>query len=204
MSGSSDPYPRSVEEIYDDYSRRRSGIHRALTDGAFCRPCAAAAVRPLLQQTIVLQSRRLVKCQLLQLHQLEEGAVHCRHTVWTGQQWCSPILFPHMRNASLHVWEASFPYENSLSPCMFNVTEVDDFYQQCDPDRDNLCLYGELHVKFMAAVRSTRPCVNLVIPLISLMCVVLASPAPSCCSGVTVMACSMEPIVRRRALFIIH
>eukprot|EP00877_Chromochloris_zofingiensis_P007907 jgi/Chrzof1/336/Cz01g12020.t1 len=49
----SDPYPRSVEEIFEDFAKRRAGLLRALTD------------------------------------------------------------------------------------------EVDDFYQQCDPDRDNLCLYGE-------------------------------------------------------------
>jgi hypothetical protein len=38
-------YPRTPDEIYDDWRSRRSGIHRALTEGATAAPHAAGAGR---------------------------------------------------------------------------------------------------------------------------------------------------------------
>lgn len=33
MAASGDPYPRTVEDIFEDFKARRAGLLRALTDG---------------------------------------------------------------------------------------------------------------------------------------------------------------------------
>jgi hypothetical protein len=92
-------YPRTVEEIFEDFTKRRSGLLRALTDGELGWRPPLIGSRRQSPPTVRLRGYALLLC---------------------------PVL---LASINLHVY--------------VDFAEVDDFYQQCDSERDNLCLYGE-------------------------------------------------------------
>ena len=61
----------------------------------------------------------------------------CAHGDLASLQCC---LLGTIRCSSLTILHVGDPLEARL----LAHAEVDDFYEQCDPERENLCLYGEL------------------------------------------------------------
>lgn len=45
---------------------------------------------------------------------------------------------------SEHLLSAAKLWKRAMTP--LSCAEVEDFYKQCDPDRENLCLYGVAHI----------------------------------------------------------
>ncbi|MQL97032.1 hypothetical protein Taro_029717 [Colocasia esculenta] len=87
--------PRSVEDIFKDYSGRRNGIVRALTYGELPFPSPSLS--------LVVQ---------------DPGAV---------------LLVPKFCTFGVFL---SLIYLRSVTP------DVNEFYALCDPEKENLCLYG--------------------------------------------------------------
>lgn len=88
MQVMSDTFPRSVDEIFEDFTKRRQGLLKALTDGGL----------RLLRRSCLRAHRRLA---------------------------------------------SSFVPPTYLIHPLCLIADVEDFFQQCDPERENLSLYGE-------------------------------------------------------------
>ena len=83
-------FPRSPEDIEQDFVKRRGGILRALTTGV---------------------------------------------CVWKGEDRAAQ----RMRRARARALHLSVLQRSTT----LQHADVEDFYQACDPEKDNLCLYGE-------------------------------------------------------------
>ena len=112
--------PKSVEEIYEDFCGRRAALVAALTTGA--RPCGP---------TELVQPRSYEPgCQPRRAARLPTRGVACRGVARRGVAACTRACSPACACRRL------------LTCWLPRSADVAAFFEQCDPNKENLCLYG--------------------------------------------------------------
>ena len=121
-------FPRTVDDIYDDYCHRRYGLQRALTDGAPGLGGAWWAIG-LASGTIA------VGAAPARLATMEPAAVQLASA--------APRLLAAALHHSCGCGSLATHCSTFLSTAFAPQTDVEQLYEKCDPERENLCLYGE-------------------------------------------------------------
>jgi len=105
---------RLPENVYEEYKARRRGVIRALTSDVSHR--ARQGGRYLFTPNLICN--------------------HLIDTCHTGRE----------QESVLHLPAAAAPppclHTVPLTVCRLIYAQVDKFFSQCDPERENLCLYG--------------------------------------------------------------